>query len=992
MGARTSQLQSGRGTNSSKPLPVRMNTLRQIKAAPEVIPSHSHLPTPDYSKESSSQPAEDLTPSLAAELLELLLDTNAVRHEKVISLLQSSRPDLTLDASGLKPIHVAVVTGNMELLRQVLETRGTDANARAAGLTALHLAAQYLNPAAVRELLNHPLTHINSQTTLEQQTPLMVALSTDHKGPDEDRLEIIQTILENEQCHLDQQDTDGWIALTYAARTGNWDAGWLLLAEERSQVYTIDQLLNACRVAYLSGNEAFCDILMQSITDGQRAEIRKKITALKENCHTTPLLRSLLKDAQQWLEPSGPTVENHPSWDNQDQLLQVGSIVLLHPDKVAVRKLQKDIGGWLDSLENVSGQRGIVRSISQDGVLAVDFGYFRLVTSDNDNRLRYVNPKVVKRLSQDDYNTHDIDGTMMSAGDVVRLFSDRETVAQCQSRFGDYDSNMDQLLGQPGVLKYYDHKCDPVVVIAGQEWLIDAQALRKVTTVECADGKLAQVGSRLDLSSNKSTFKHLQSSEVYGGWNEKMVTVLGKEGVVTHIGCSCYVITARPDCFLTVRVGHVEMDVNPKLLTVTSDDDKTLIRLPQNGVGVHSHRDQPQYRDLGQKGSSHPESDQKSWPTYDSFSQSGEEDAVDKRISRQNSGKPVLNLQNGSDAENDGEINSTVKLPLATSLSVSSEDSKVSSVMSQLQSYAKTIPFDQLKEWTKIGAGGFATVYRVRWNAAYCAVKVIKMDNMKDMQGNTDGEVAASYDIWSEAKFHSQFMHPHIVQFLGVAFNPSDPVQMNAYMVMRFVDGYNLDKAIFKRKVPMTRREKVDITLQIADAIRYLHEDAHVIHKDIKPQNILIDKYSKQAYVTDFGISNAYHDTPIQTMLALYTKDACGSVPYMAPELVIVSKRNSMYRRPTPKSDIWSLGATLVELFTEKHLYGAENPDLHTLLNFKQDQTLPKAMVEAPEHLKRVLQPCLDKQPDKRPSASKLLNMLDEHEKAMLNGGEESDV
>lgn len=135
-----------------------------------------------------------------------------------------------------------------------------------------------------------------------------------------------------------------------------------------------------------------------------------------------------------------------------------------------------------------------------------------------------------------------------------------------------------------------------------------------------------------------------------------MVTVLGKEGVVTDIGCSCYVITARPDCFLTVRVGHVEMDVNPKLLTVISDDDNTLTRLPQNGVGVLSHRDQPLYRDVNQKGNSHSESEQKSWPNHDSFSQSrGEEDAVQKRISRQNSGKLVLNLENGSDAENNGE-------------------------------------------------------------------------------------------------------------------------------------------------------------------------------------------------------------------------------------------------------------------------------------------------------------------------------------------------
>ena len=166
-------------------------------------------------------------------------------------------------------------------MRQVLETRGTDVNARAAGLAPLHLAAQYLAPVTVRELLNHFHIQVNAQTAREQQTALMVALSTEQEDCDGNRLEVIRTILEDERCHLDQQDSDGWIALTYSARTGNLDAGWLLLAEERSQIYTIEQLLNACRVAYLSGNEAFCDILMQSITDGQRSEIRKKIVNLK---------------------------------------------------------------------------------------------------------------------------------------------------------------------------------------------------------------------------------------------------------------------------------------------------------------------------------------------------------------------------------------------------------------------------------------------------------------------------------------------------------------------------------------------------------------------------------------------------------------------------------------------------------------------------------------------------------------------------------------
>ena len=404
--------------------------------------------------------------------------------------------------------------------------------------------------------------------------------------------------------------------------------------------------------------------------------------------------------------------------------------------------MQKDIGTWLDSLENVSGQRGCVKSIRGDGILAVDFGHFCLATSTEkkDHRLRYVNPKVVKRLSQgkyinifilficykltigmmvDDYSTHDIDGQIMNADDVVRLFSDRETVAQSQSRFGKYDINMDQLLGQPGVLKYFDHKCDPVVVFAGQEWLIDAQALRKIisgnhysvcgdhfvvrtnwsycnsgfcsVSVECGDGVTADTGSHVVLSANKSTFKHYQSSELYGGWNERMVTVLGKEGTITAIGCHCYVVTSRPDCFVTLRVGNVELDVNPKLLTVVYNEDNTLTKLPRNVTSVESPKQ-------ANKGTTEEEKTITMHPELNGnlelngTTESSADDPVDKIILRRNSGKLVLNLEGVTDMDKDDGVYTGGSSPLSAVLSESSDDSRVSSVMSQLQrkSYLRT--------------------------------------------------------------------------------------------------------------------------------------------------------------------------------------------------------------------------------------------------------------------------------------------------------------
>ena len=132
--------------------------------------------------------------------------------------------------------------------------------------------------------------------------------------------------------------------------------------------------------------------------------------------------------------------------------------------------------------------------------------------------------------------------------------------------------------------------------------------------------------------------------------------------------------------------------------------------------------------------------------------------------------------------------------------------------------------------------------------------------------------------------------------------------------------------------------------------------------------------------VTDFGISKVFSNPPVEATMNRYTQHACGSLPYMAPELVIVSKRFSMFRRPTYASDIWSLAATLTEMFTGRHLYGSVVPDVCTLTNLKASPDLPQSIREASPALRAVFGTSLEGRPELRPKSCKdILRLIELH-------------
>lgn len=138
--------------------------------------------------------------------------------------------------------------------------------------------------------------------------------------------------------------------------------------------------------------------------------------------------------------------------------------------------------------------------------------------------------------------------------------------------------------------------------------------------------------------------------------------------------------------------------------------------------------------------------------------------------------------------------------------------------------------------------------------------------------------------------------HPHIVPFIGPLVDGRD-----LYLVMQYIPGPNLKKRL-KQEVPLSNDAKVSILTDLLTALVYLHEEAQIIHRDVKPANILLDA-GERAYLADFGIAKFHQPDLTQTM-----GSHRGSPAYSAPEL--------FHGMATYASDVWSFGAVALEVFT----------------------------------------------------------------------------
>ena len=189
-----------------------------------------------------------------------------------------------------------------------------------------------------------------------------------------------------------------------------------------------------------------------------------------------------------------------------------------------------------------------------------------------------------------------------------------------------------------------------------------------------------------------------------------------------------------------------------------------------------------------------------------------------------------------------------------------------------------------------IGEGGMANVYLARDTILDRRVAV------KVLRGDLAGDEKFVRRFQREALSASSLSHPNIVEIYDVGEDEG-----NFYIVMEYIEGKTLKQLIKKRGV-LSLPETMDIMLQLLDALKSAH-DSYIIHRDIKPQNIMI-KDSGLVKITDFGIAMALNSAQLTQ-----TNSVMGSVHYLPPE-------QASGKGSTIRSDIYSLGILMFEMLT----------------------------------------------------------------------------
>ena len=240
-----------------------------------------------------------------------------------------------------------------------------------------------------------------------------------------------------------------------------------------------------------------------------------------------------------------------------------------------------------------------------------------------------------------------------------------------------------------------------------------------------------------------------------------------------------------------------------------------------------------------------------------------------------------------------------------------------------------------------IGTGGMANVYLGHDLILDrdVAVKVLRFD----FRDNED----ALRRFQREALSATQLVHPNIVSVYDV-----DEENGLQYIVMEYVKGADLKKYIEKNG-KVSPEDSIYIMDQVLSAMALAHRN-RIIHRDIKPQNILIDQ-DNQIKVTDFGIAVALSETSITQ-----TNTLLGSVHYLSPE----QARGGM---ATIKSDIYALGIVLYELLSGAVPFDGESAVSIALKHFQDPMPLiRKNNPEVPQSLENVILKATSKEPTYR--------------------------
>ena len=239
----------------------------------------------------------------------------------------------------------------------------------------------------------------------------------------------------------------------------------------------------------------------------------------------------------------------------------------------------------------------------------------------------------------------------------------------------------------------------------------------------------------------------------------------------------------------------------------------------------------------------------------------------------------------------------------------------------------------------KIGAGGMADVYKGRDTMLnrYVAIKVLKKEFRED--------ATFVKKFRSEAQAAAGLLNPNIVNVYDVGEDRG-----LYYMVMELVEGITL-KEYIDRKKRLSAREVISIAIQMCSGIEEAHKH-HIIHRDIKPQNIIISNDGK-VKVTDFGIARMVTSKTTTTV-------AMGSVHYTSPEQARGGYSDE-------KSDIYSIGITLYEMVTGQVPFNGDTTVEVAMKHLQEEITPPSELVpDIPYSLEQIILKCTQKNAERR--------------------------
>lgn len=258
-----------------------------------------------------------------------------------------------------------------------------------------------------------------------------------------------------------------------------------------------------------------------------------------------------------------------------------------------------------------------------------------------------------------------------------------------------------------------------------------------------------------------------------------------------------------------------------------------------------------------------------------------------------------------------------------------------------------------------IGVGGMAKVYKAtdRLLQRDVAIKILKD------QYAEDDEFVKKFS--NEALSAARLTHVNIVSVYDIGEDLIEGKKIH-YIVMEYVNGETLKDLIDRKKI-ISNHDIIDYSIQISQALNQAHS-SNIVHRDIKPQNILMDRYGLLK-VTDFGIARVSTNATIT-----YTSSILGTVHYISPE-------QAKGKFVDEKSDLYSLGVVMYEMATGKVPFDADNSVGIAVMHIQDEPESPIKLNEnLSPRLNDIIMKLLEKDPQKRfKNANELIRALEDN-------------